>query len=145
MIEYMLVETATIFPMTCVCGSAKGPLVDTMIENPVGRVYLCKLCARRAARLYGFAPGKRLDELADAETTLQAKEDEIAKLVAAIEELRLQNGSERRTVKDLQARLSSVQDVQQTSRHLAAAIEQQAHELVEAVAPVLAAVEAVAS
>lgn len=79
-------------PWGCVlCGSATGPLADTYAENPLGRMYVCRSCARRLNRVFGFTPGKQLDELTAAvETcdTLQAElgraEDENLILAAAL-------------------------------------------------------------
>ena len=101
--EFELIPAPVGVPWGCfVCQSATGPLVDTQTEHQaIGRIYLCKLCARRAARLYGFAPGKKLDELADASTSLGLKQAEVDNLQHELEEVRLLNGSERATVKDL--------------------------------------------
>ena len=136
MLEYQIVDHASMFPMNCsICQSQKGPFVDTFAENPVGRIYICKSCARRAARIFGFAPGKKLDELQDASVLLEQKDAEVSGLLEEITEIRMQNGSERATVKDLAGRLEEANARLQTIEHLAAQVERGAHELVEAVAP----------
>jgi hypothetical protein len=83
----MLVDTAALFPYACSCGNAHGPLLDTFFENAVGRVYVCKRCAKTYARLYGFAPGKRLDEVAQTLTRAEEIEAELAKANAEHERL----------------------------------------------------------
>jgi hypothetical protein len=135
MLEFEVVDHASIFPMNCaVCQSQKPPFIDTFSENPVGRIYLCKSCARRAARQFGFAPGKRLDELADASTALEAKQAEVAALLEEITALRMENGAERAALKSLKAQLDHASGTRQQIEHLAATLERGARELVEAVA-----------
>jgi hypothetical protein len=134
-LEYQVVDTAIVFPHTCVCGNQKGPFLDTFIENGVGRVYWCKSCARRAARQFGFAPGKKLDELQDASAELERKAVEIGGLLEQITGLQLECGTERRTVKELRERVQAAEGRLQSIEHLAANVERGARELVEAVAP----------
>lgn len=66
-------------PGQCICGSQKGPFVDMQREIPVhGRVYLCRICVARVARVAGLAKGKRMDELMAASEVLEAKQHELA-------------------------------------------------------------------
>lgn len=142
--EPMIVDTAPHLPCACcVCTNQTGPFADTFFEDRAGRKYVCKRCAKSVARLFGFAPGKRMDELENATVLVEGKDAELAKAAATIEELRLANGGERATVKDLRARLEDASGRLQATRHMAAQMEQAAHELVEAVAPA-PVVEAVA-
>lgn len=143
--EPMVVDRAVMAPNACKCGNTQGPLLDTFFEDRVGRVYVCKRCARMYARAFGFAPGKRMDELNEASALVEVKDAEIARLVATIEEVRIEAGAERRTVKELRERLEYANGVMQSTRHLATSIEQSAHELVEAVAPHQPTAEAVAA
>lgn len=78
MIEYQIVETASIFPQTCLCGSSKGPFVDTMIEIQGRRQYICRLCVKRSARPFGWMPGAKMDELENISDVLIAKEQELS-------------------------------------------------------------------
>jgi hypothetical protein len=134
--EPIVVEAAVLAPYGCAtCGSTKGPLLDWVLENALGRVYTCKLCARMGSRAFGFAPGKKLDELSDAAAALEQRDQELAKLVETISELRLEAGTARVTAGELREQLQVARGKLQTTQHLAAQLEQGAHELVEAVAP----------
>lgn len=142
--EPMIVDHAPHIPCACcVCTNQTGPFADTFFEDRAGRKYVCKRCAKSHARVFGFSAGKRMDELSDAASLVEAKDAELAKAQATIEELRLANGGERATVKDLRSRLEDATGKLQLTGKMAASVEQQAHELVEAVAP-RSVVEAVA-
>src|SRR3990172_8011491 len=82
MLEFQLVDYPQIFPQACIaCRSATGPQLDTHVEiEGFGWVYLCQLCAKRAAVAFGFSDGERMDELSVASDELVAKEREIAQL-----------------------------------------------------------------
>src|SRR6266498_2022944 len=77
--EWVKVDVPTQFPMRCTtCQNAKD-LLDTWVELPGGwRVYYCKVCARHAARAFGFSKGKEQDRLANATDVLAEKDKEIA-------------------------------------------------------------------
>lgn len=142
--EPVIVTHAQMEPYACsVCTNTQGPFSDTFFEDKFGRKYLCQRCVKTNARVHGFAKGARMDELQNATVVLEQKDAELAKAVETIEELRLANGGERATVKDLRARLEDATGRLQLTGKMAASVEQQAHELVEAVAP-RSVVEAVA-
>lgn len=124
--EPMIVPAPTIAPWGCsFCQSATGPLLDTFYENPLGRQYVCKKCARSHARGFGFAPGKRMDELSDAAALLEVKEAELVAQQAQIEGLTLEVARLKGYQADLEQRLEESLGREQTRAH----IEQQAKEL----------------
>ena len=72
MFDFIRVETAPFFPHNCrACQSGKD-LIDTHAEDHVGRVYLCRMCIERGARVYGMIEGNRHQQLMQADTLLLA-------------------------------------------------------------------------
>ena len=82
-----LVSHAAFWPNACVCGSVDGPFVDLEIDRPIAgrdsRLYLCQRCGKGAAREFGFAKGKRMDELAEADKKLHVAQQQIDRQDAA--------------------------------------------------------------
>lgn len=62
--EPRVVETCVAYPNHCACGSQQAPLIDTLITNHQGRLYVCARCLNTWAGLLGF---KSPDELQAAE------------------------------------------------------------------------------
>lgn len=56
MLEFVAVETPTVFPQACIaCKQQKGPFVDTHGEIGNGmHVYVCSSCVSRGARALGL-------------------------------------------------------------------------------------------
>lgn len=78
--EFELTDAPHGPPWGCVhCTSAQGPLADTYAQNALGRMYVCKSCARRLNRVFGFTPGKRLEQLSASLETVEALEAELAR------------------------------------------------------------------
>ncbi len=78
MIEFTRWEGALQRPGACVCGSQRRPVVDTHIENALGRVYLCELCVTRAARAHGgFVSRDEFDATAARLLQADAANDEL--------------------------------------------------------------------
>lgn len=73
MSEVMLVDAPVRFPTACVCGNQSGPMVDTMIENACGHVYLCEKCVRRAAVACGWSSPETLASLGEGYEALVAE------------------------------------------------------------------------
>src|SRR5215831_20063489 len=72
----------------CVCGSQKGPIVDTYMDKPgYGRVYLCRLCTTRSARALGLVKGEEMERLQKAADELAQAEKEVTDRQALIEQL----------------------------------------------------------
>jgi hypothetical protein len=76
-----LVDVPSSFPARCLlCPSQKGPILDTGVDTPfpgpnaAGAVYVCRTCARKIARIYGFAKGEQLEKLENAAEELAALE-----------------------------------------------------------------------
>jgi hypothetical protein len=68
------------FPAMCICGSQKGPTLDSFLDLPgYGRVYLCRLCVTRAARAFGLVKGAE-------QTRLLEAADELAQSASLLEE-----------------------------------------------------------
>lgn len=87
-IEFQLVPAPTQAPQCCmICKSQKGPLTDTFIETPLGRVYVCELCVSRLARAAGLIEGDRFNQLVQASATLAQAEREISQRETQIERM----------------------------------------------------------
>ena len=66
--EYQKVDKPHLFPMRCLCGSQKGSMVDTFVDTdviPIGRLYICKMCAWRMAVALGMVKGDEYEKLAE--------------------------------------------------------------------------------
>lgn len=96
MLGFRLVESAAVFPARCRCGSTAGPLVDTLIVDAVGRVYVCARCAEEAAGLLGMVSaadvealelrvGRLGDQVRDLEAQLLRERDPASKVVSVAE------------------------------------------------------------
>jgi hypothetical protein len=94
--EPFIVETAELSPRACVgCWGNIGPFVDVgevdipTVNGPIPfHVYLCKrVCARSVARVAGFAPGKKMNELANAAEQLRQAEKDVEAYRGAVDEL----------------------------------------------------------
>ena len=141
--EPVIVETAQMAPYKCKCGNSTGPLIDTFFQDHDGRVYVCKRCSRSYARAFGFAPGKKLDELADAANVLEQRDKEFAVIEGELAESRLEMDSAARVIASLREQLDDTNAVLQTARFMASGIANTAADLVVATAP--APVEVVAA
>lgn len=88
------VTTAVMFPHTCRgCGAQKGPFIDYMVSDRVGRLYLCvSLCVKTGAQISGMASGKKLDELAHAAAAVSEKEREIEVITKELSVLKARFG-----------------------------------------------------
>lgn len=51
------------YPGQCRCGSQQGPIVDTMLNDQVGRVYVCARCATSIAGLHGYVSADTAGDL----------------------------------------------------------------------------------
>lgn len=103
MLDFILVDHPAFFPQACVgCGSQKGPLVDLHRELPgYGHVYACNSCAKSIARIMGYFPGKKLDELEAAGKALHAAHRELEHKAGRIDELTEHvNGLKTEKIKD---------------------------------------------
>ena len=126
MIDMFIVDTAEMSPRHCVkCGGNIGPFVDVCemeiatVNGPIPyHIYLCKrMCARSVARVCGFAPGKKMQELAGAAEQLLEKEKEAMELGQRLDNagvigeemiLRLKERAER--IEVLEGRVKQLQD-----------------------------------
>jgi hypothetical protein len=84
-----IVETAELTPRACVvCNGNIGPFVDVgeieiaTVNGPIPyHIYLChRIHAREVARIGGYAPGKKMNELSNAAVQLAEAEKELADL-----------------------------------------------------------------
>lgn len=82
MLEFIPLDHPIAFPHYCIAcgGGQQGPVLDTHREVGGLRVYLCRECVKRSARIFGFTAGERLDELAAAAGSLEEKERELAQI-----------------------------------------------------------------
>jgi septal ring factor EnvC (AmiA/AmiB activator) len=79
MSDFFPVEAPTLAPHGCIiCQSTKAPLIDTRrtIADQY-RIYICKLCAKQIALLFGFAKGAELDRLMEVAAVIEEKEKEL--------------------------------------------------------------------
>lgn len=63
MSDWRLYDGPLMQPGMCVCGSQRLPMVDTTIDKPSGRVYLCPTCVSQAAVLHGYVDKRSHDEI----------------------------------------------------------------------------------
>jgi hypothetical protein len=130
--EFIVVDHPFIHPQACVvCTSQKGPTVDTGVERWGERLYVCRTCATRVARAYGFVKGPKLDELMAAADGLLEKEREVASLNGQLSEARLEAGGHRATIRQQKDKLDEQGGRLQTMAHIATELERQTRELTE--------------
>jgi len=125
MLEPIVLESPLVFPHRCPCGSGKGPIIDTHIElGNYGRLYVCELCAKTYAQKFGFADGKRLDELSEASGLLVEKEREVAVLTEQLGALAGENAILEKEVKRRDAEIEGLEGrVSQMSSTIRASAE----------------------
>jgi len=120
------------FPGMCICGSQKGPIVDTYRDLPgYGRVYLCRMCTVRAARAFGLIKGdehsrleRAADELAQAQEEITSRQELIEKLTRSLADREQKIQGQSSYIETL------TKDVTQM-RHLAGLVASTAREMVE--------------
>jgi hypothetical protein len=120
------------FPSMCLCGSQKGPIVDTYLDLPgYGRVYLCRMCTTRAARAFGLVKGDEhtklinvADELAQAGREIDERQKLLEKFTRSLAEKDQKISGQQAYIETLTA------DVTQM-RHLAGLVATTAKEMVE--------------
>lgn len=125
----MLVETPAVFPQACICGSQKGPLVDTFIQNGGNRIYVCALCVKRCAKQLGLVKGERMESLLKAGDLLDASTKEVEQLNALIQNQMAENASIRRKNEALEELLQQERDTRLTQRHLLETINESSRTL----------------
>lgn len=131
MIEYMVVDTAASYPQACLCGSSKGPFVDTNIMiDAQRRWYICKLCVKRAARPFAFMPGTEVDRLENVSEVITAKEKEIAQSQKRIEKQTASNAELSRRLEEQKALSDHYQGLCEQYRHMAGILAENAREMV---------------
>lgn len=86
MAEAQVVDRPAIYPAMCACGSQAGPLVDTMIENHQGRLYVCNRCVAKWAALLGvYRSPEQARSDQDVFRTLSEENDRLAEALAESE------------------------------------------------------------
>jgi hypothetical protein len=97
-----IVEKAELTPRFCVaCHGNIGPFVDVAeieiatVNGPIAyHVYLChRICARAVARIGGYAPGKKMNELSNAAVQLREKEKELVERDEIVRILRAESAN----------------------------------------------------
>jgi hypothetical protein len=127
--EYMLVESPVVFPQACVCGSQKGPLVDTFITTGGNRIYICTACVKRCAKQLGLVKGPRMEELLNAGELLDAATKEIGDREKIMQSQAAENASIRRKNEALEELLSQERDRQRTQQALVQMIHENSSQL----------------
>ena len=120
------------FPSMCLCGSQKGPIVDTYMDKPgYGRIYLCRLCVTRAARAFGLIKGAEHERLEKAADELAQAELEIAERQALLEKLTKSLAERDQKITGQQAYIETLTSDVTQMRHLAGLVASTAREMVE--------------
>lgn len=128
--EPMLVDHAPHVPCACcICTNQTGPFADMFFEDRAGRKYVCKRCARSVSRLFGFAPGKRLDELSEAASLVEGKDREIEAAQDLIRELNAQVEEGRVAASGVEDELELALEREKTREHLIESLVQTALQL----------------
>jgi hypothetical protein len=119
------------FPSMCVCGSQKGPIVDSYIDLPgYGRVYLCRLCTTRAARAFGLVKGDEHTRLAGVADSLAQAEKEVADRQGLIEKLTRSLAEKEQKIGSLEGYIETLTSDVTQMRHLAGLVASTAKEMV---------------
>ena len=120
------------FPSMCLCGSQKGPMVDTYMDKPgYGRIYLCRLCATRAARAFGLVKGDEHTRLLEAADELAQAEKEVADRQGLIEKLTRSLADRDQKIQGQTAYIETLTNDVTQMRHLAGLVASTAKEMVE--------------
>src|SRR5215471_8241027 len=117
------------FPSMCLCGSQKGPIVDTYMDKPgYGRVYLCRLCTTRAARALGLVKGAEMERLEKAADELAQAEKEVSERQALIEKLTKSLAEKEQKISGQQSYIETLSNDVTQMRHLAGLVASTAKE-----------------
>ena len=120
------------FPSMCLCGSQKGPIVDTYMDLPgYGRVYLCRLCTSRAARAFGFVKGDEHTRLENVADELAQAEKEVTDRQKLIEKLTKSLAEKDQKIQGQQSYIETLTSDVTQMRHLAGLVASTAREMVE--------------
>jgi len=120
------------FPSMCLCGSQKGPIVDTYMDKPgYGRVYLCRLCATRAARAFGLIKGEEHTKILEAADLLAQAETEISQRQQLIERLTKSLADREQKIAGQNAYIETLSNDVTQMRHLAGLVASTAKEMVQ--------------
>ena len=105
MLDFIVIPHPINFPQACIaCMGQKGPVLVTHRALPgYGDVYVCESCAKRISRAFGFADGKRLDELSSAAKTVNERDRDIAGLSKQLTEYERKLGDAVKRGDDLEA------------------------------------------
>lgn len=98
-----IVEAPLMWPTKCaLCPSQKGPILDTCVEYPapgdVGRMYICRTCAKQISKIYGYAKGPEMERLTNAAESLEAIEKDLAYRDEMINDLVKQVEEQKKTI-----------------------------------------------
>lgn len=116
--DFQEVEHAIHFPSACLmCTTSKGPFVDTLRENAIGRVYVCRSCVTLAARVLGLIKGERHLELQNAADLLSAKQKELADRDQAIQQHLQELSTRRDRINALDTLLEQERSTVATQKH----------------------------
>lgn len=135
MAHAVLVDHPVHFPGQCLCGSQKGPVVDTMMEKAGLHIYICKLCGQQLSRLFGFADGAELDRLMDARGELDRAEQSMARQAENVKGLTAKIVELKGELAEARADRDFAVGEAENLKHIARAIEASTSELVGASGP----------
>lgn len=133
MIEYFKVDAPINFPAMCICGSQKGPLVDTAIEKrDYGHIYLCRMCVTRSARALGMVKGDEMVRLQNAADELDQATKEIESRDALLKTMTETAADRDRRIAAQDEYIDTLRAKEAERRHLAELIASNARELTAA-------------
>ena len=119
------------FPGMCVCGSQKGPIVDTYLDLPgYGRVYLCRPCTTSAARALGLVKGDEHTRLANVADEIAQMESEVSERQKLIEKLTKSLAEKDQKITGQLAYIETLTSDVTQMRHLAGLVASTAKEMV---------------
>jgi hypothetical protein len=120
------------FPSMCLCGSQKGPILDTFLDKPgYGRIYLCRLCATRAARAFGLVKGDEHTKLMNVADELAQAGREVDERQKLIEKLTRSLADKEQKIQGQQSYIETLSSDVTQMRHLAGLVASTAKEMVE--------------
>lgn len=119
-------------PSFCVyCHGSQNLLVSPVEIPGFGYVLSCETCDRAKARIRGFAKGKRMEQLVNADTRLSEMEKELAERDATIQRQIEQAADHKRQVAQLQDIIEGYRGRERQQEHLAGILAETAKQMTE--------------
>lgn len=128
--EFMRIDGgAPFFPHNCRACTGVKDLIDTFAEDQVGRVYLCRLCITRGARVFGLVKGNRHTELERADELLSASTKESERQREQIERMTAELSARAQRISQLEALAEQMRQKDKQRQYMAGQVIEHAKEL----------------